>query len=54
MVVTTYEMAKSPNVTGVLAYRTWWRYLVVDEGHILKNDQSQVPLISPLDLPHLP
>ena len=65
VVVTTYEMAKSPNVTGVLAYRTWWRYLVVDEGHILKNDQSQVPLISPLDLhslsprspldlPHLP
>ena len=40
--VTTYEMAKSPNVTGVLAYRTWWRYLVVDEGHILKNDMSQV------------
>ena len=35
-------MAKSPNVTGVLAYRTWWRYLVVDEGHILKNDMSQV------------
>ena len=27
---------------GVLAYRTWWRYLVVDEGHILKNDMSQV------------
>jgi len=42
VVVTTYEMAKSPNVTGMLAYRTWWRYLVVDEGHILKNDMSQV------------
>ena len=54
VVVTTYEMAKSPNVTGVLAYRTWWRYLVVDEGHILKNDMSQVSLISPLDLPYLP
>lgn len=37
-VVTTFEMAKAPNVHSVLAHRTWWRYLVVDEGHALKND----------------
>ena len=42
VVVTTFEMAKSPNVHAKLAHRTWWRYLVVDEGHALKNDASQV------------
>ena len=41
VVVTTYEMAKSPNVTNILANRSWWRYLVVDEGHVLKNPLSQ-------------
>jgi len=42
IVVTTYEMAKSPNVHTQLAARSWWRYLVVDEGHVLKNDESQI------------
>ena len=42
IVVTTYEMAKSPNVHTQLAARSWWRYLVVDEGHVLKNDGSLI------------
>ncbi|EOD36957.1 hypothetical protein EMIHUDRAFT_201303 [Emiliania huxleyi CCMP1516] len=42
VVVTTFEMAKSPNVHTQLASRAWWRYLIVDEGHALKNDASQV------------
>jgi len=42
VVVTTYEMAKSPQVTNALSSRTWWRYLVVDEGHIIKNESSLI------------
>ena len=42
VVVTTYEMAKSPNVHNQLAARSWWRYLVVDEGHVLKNESSLI------------
>ena len=42
VVVTTYEMAKSPNVHSQLASRSWWRYLIIDEGHVIKNDASQI------------
>ena len=28
--------------TWQLAHRTWWRYLIVDEGHVLKNDETQI------------
>ena len=42
MVVTTYEMAKSPNMTSLLAHRTYWRYIVLDEGHVIKNEASQI------------
>ena len=42
VVVTTYEMAKSPAVQTQLASRSWWRYLVIDEGHVIKNDASQI------------
>lgn len=42
VVVTTYEMAKSPNMQAVLAHRRWWRYLVIDEGHVIKNEHSQI------------
>lgn len=42
VVVTTYEMAKSPNVHSQLAARSWWRYLIIDEGHVIKNDGSQI------------
>ena len=38
VVVTTYEMAKSPAVQTQLASRSWWRYLIIDEGHVIKND----------------
>ena len=40
--ITTPEMAKAANVQTKLAHRSWWHYLIVDEGHVLKNDQSQV------------
>eukprot|EP00965_Chrysotila_dentata_P237098 6201686-Pleurochrysis_carterae.AAC.1 len=33
VVVTTYEMVKSPQLSSALGSRTWWRYLVIDEGH---------------------
>lgn len=44
VVVTTYEMAKSPNMQSVLAHRRWWRYLVIDEGHVIKNEHSQISM----------
>lgn len=40
--ITTPEMAKAPNVQSKLAHRSWWNYLVIDEGHVVKNDASQV------------
>ena len=40
-VVTTYEMAKSPETARCLSM-TWWRYLVIDEGHVIKNDASLI------------
>ena len=42
VVVTTYEMAKSPNMKNVLKSRTHWRYVVLDEGHVIKNEESQI------------
>jgi SWI/SNF-related matrix-associated actin-dependent regulator of chromatin subfamily A member 5 len=41
-VVTTYEMIKSPNIAPTLCSRLMWRYMVLDEGHIIKNEKSQV------------
>ena len=42
LVVTTFEMAKSPGMQSTLASTMWWRYVVLDEGHIIKNDGSDV------------
>lgn len=42
VVVTTYEMAKSPSMSTALAGQTWWRYLVLDEGHLVKNEESEI------------
>ena len=42
VVVTTYEMAKSPAVQTQLSSRSWWRYLIIDEGHVIKNHASQI------------
>ena len=41
VVVTTYEMAKSKNMSGIVS-RLWWRYVILDEGHIIKNEDSQI------------
>jgi hypothetical protein len=40
VVVTTYEMAASQNMKTVLAQRITWRYLVLDEGHRIKNEKT--------------
>ena len=41
VVVTTYEMAKSQETSRTIAM-VWWRYLVIDEGHVIKNDGSLI------------
>jgi len=40
VVVTTYEMAASQNMKTVLSQRITWRYLVLDEGHRIKNEKT--------------
>ena len=40
VVVTTYEMAASQNMKTVLCHRIHWRYLVLDEGHRIKNEKT--------------
>ena len=40
VVVTTYEMANSPNMKTALCHRIHWRYLVLDEGHRIKNERT--------------
>jgi SWI/SNF-related matrix-associated actin-dependent regulator of chromatin subfamily A member 5 len=42
VVVTTYEMVKSPNMMHTLTSRIHWRYLVLDEGHMIKNEGAQI------------
>ncbi|KAJ8613507.1 hypothetical protein CTAYLR_002183 [Chrysophaeum taylorii] len=42
LVCTTYEMAKSPAMATALAGGTWWRYVVLDEGHLVKNENAEI------------
>ena len=44
VVVTTYEMAVSPEWRHVLRSRIFWRFLVLDEGHRIKNEKSEISL----------
>jgi len=36
------SVPQAANMQRFLAQRTWWRYLIVDEGHALKNEGSLV------------
>ncbi|MDC0526040.1 SNF2-related protein [bacterium] len=38
--ITTPEMAKAPNVQTRLAHRSWWNYLVIDEGKVRSGDSG--------------
>ena len=29
-------------MAATLSHRTYWRYLVLDEGHVIKNEESQI------------
>ncbi|PRW60864.1 SNF2 super family [Chlorella sorokiniana] len=40
--VTTYDMAKSKDWQNALARTLRWRYLVLDEGHKIKNEETQL------------
>jgi SWI/SNF-related matrix-associated actin-dependent regulator of chromatin subfamily A member 5 len=41
VIITTYEMAKSPNLTSLFR-RQHFNLLVLDEGHKIKNEKSQI------------
>ncbi|EFN54637.1 hypothetical protein CHLNCDRAFT_9749, partial [Chlorella variabilis] len=40
--VTTYDMVKSKDWNAILARMLRWRYLVLDEGHRIKNEETQL------------
>jgi SWI/SNF-related matrix-associated actin-dependent regulator of chromatin subfamily A member 5 len=40
VLVTTYEMAKSPMMQHSLVRSIHWRYVVLDEGHMIKNEHA--------------
>ena len=42
IIVTTYEMAVSQNMKTILCHRIHWRYLVLDEGHRIKNEKTNL------------
>lgn len=42
VVVTTYEMIVSSNMKNVLTSKLWWRVVVIDEGHKIKNDGTSL------------
>eukprot|EP00808_Paulinella_micropora_P026430 g56409.t1 len=39
VVVTTYDMVKTKDMRGAFT-RTYWRMVVLDEGHIIKNEET--------------
>lgn len=42
VVVTTYEMVFSQNMKMILRSKIHWRYLVLDEGHKIKNENALI------------
>ena len=43
VVLSTYEMMVSPNTRHIMGGRSVkWRYVVIDEGHKIKNEMSQI------------
>jgi SNF2 family DNA or RNA helicase len=42
VVVTTYEMMVSNNMRHTLSVQVYWRYVVMDEGHKVKNELSGI------------
>ena len=44
IIITTYEMAKSKNLRHALASQTIWQYVVLDEGHKIKNELSDISI----------
>lgn len=42
VVLTTYEMAISSNMRYVVSNKIFWRYVVIDEGHKIKNHETDL------------
>ena len=42
VVVTSYEMAKSPALKSALVQKIVWRCVVLDEGHVIKNEATEI------------
>jgi SWI/SNF-related matrix-associated actin-dependent regulator of chromatin subfamily A member 5 len=40
VVLTTYDMAKNPEMRHALISSVYWRVVVLDEGHIVRNENS--------------
>jgi|GEM_PF-2134840 len=44
VVITTFEMIISNNMKYMLSSKMWWRYVVIDEGHKIKNDNTDLSI----------
>ena len=42
VVVTTYDMCKAPGLHGALVQKIFWRLVVLDEGHLIKNSETAI------------
>lgn len=42
VVITTYDILKSAELTNVLISRIYWKYVVFDEGHILRHEKTTI------------
>jgi SNF2 family DNA or RNA helicase len=42
VVLTTYDVVKNPTMQHVLIHSIYWRYVVLDEGHVVKNENAVI------------
>lgn len=42
VVITTYEMVKAQSMKHILVNSIYWRYVVLDEGHVIRHEETQI------------
>lgn len=47
VVVTTYDMAKNPEMRNVLVSSIHWRVVLLDKGHVVRNENAIISTVVP-------